>query len=230
MRSALRSLDMHTAYQRRWSSPVLARWTHLYIVAVALWLPAALLGQPAERELLNSERIEAKFGSYGIEVLEQDAVRRVSNLYSGFGEEKTCRTFAVVRFPPQIDAAVTAEHAAILAGGSLGAVFVAAGWEVRKSHLSYSEYRATPRLASLMRVPQRTRLATDIYALDVAKDGRIVEYATLVEIHHPDYLTRGDLAAIYGPAVEAPRSARSAAAYGEARAAAEASPSSRSIP
>src|SRR5690242_11316679 len=210
---------MHTAYQPRSRPPVRSRWTHLYIVAVALWLPAALLAQPAERELLNSERIEAKFGSYGVEVLEQNALRRVSNLYSGSGDEKTCRTFAVVRYPPQIDEAVTTEHAAIAAGGSLGAVFVAAGWEVRKSHLSYGEYRATPRLASLMRIPEHTPLAMDIYALDVAKDGRIIEYATLVEIHHPDYLTRADLSAIYGPAVEASRSARSVAAFTEARAA-----------
>lgn len=224
MRSALRSLDMHTAYQRRPRFPVRPRWTHLYIAAVALWLPAGLLAQPAERELLNSERIEAKFGSYGIEVLEQNAVRRVSNLYSGSGDEKTCRTFAVVSYVGTVDPQLTAEHEAIVAGGSIGAVFVAAGWEVRKSHLSYSEYRATPRLASLMRIAERTSLATDIYALDVAKDGRIIEYATLVEIHHPDYLTRRDLSAIYGPAVEASRSARSVAAYSQAQAAAEGKP------
>src|ERR1044072_7114553 len=128
MRSTLRSLDMHTAYQRRSRSSGSSLWTHLYIVAVALWFPAALLAQPAERELLNSERIEAKFGSYGIEVLEQNALRRVSNLYSGSGGEKPCRSSAVVPSPPQIDEAVATEHAAVLAGGSLGAVFVAAGW------------------------------------------------------------------------------------------------------
>jgi hypothetical protein len=183
-----------------------------------------LLAQPPARERLNSERIAAEFGSYGVEVLEQDEHVRVSNLFSGDAEDKTCRTFAVVRFQPHIDEAVPAEHAAIVGGGSIGAVFIAAGWEVRKSHLSYSETRATRRLASLMRIAEGTPLATDIYALDVAKGGRVVEYATLVEIHHPDYLRKEDLPAIYGAAFESPRSARSAAAFATAQAAAARKP------
>ena len=191
--------------------------THLYIAAIALaTLGSGAIAQPPDRELLNSERIAAAFGSYGIEVLEQPAGQRVSNLYSGAGDEKTCRTFAVVRFE-RIDPRVSAEHAAIVAGGSMGAVFVAAGWEVRKTHLAYSEIRATPRLASLMRIAERRQLAMHIYALDVAKDGQTIAYATLVEIHHPDYLTREDLPRIYGAAYEAPRSARSVGAFMTAR-------------
>src|SRR5262245_52025727 len=107
MRSLFGSLGMHTAYQRRSPSPGLSRWTHLYIVAVALGLPALLQAQPAGRELLNSERIAAKFGSYGIEVLEQTDGTRVSNLYSGTGAEKICRTFAAVRYQPMMDPQVS---------------------------------------------------------------------------------------------------------------------------
>jgi hypothetical protein len=189
------------------------RRTPLYIAAIALAaLGSGAIAQAPDRELLNSERIAAVFGSYGIEVLEQIAGSRVSNLYSGAGDEKICRTFAVVRFE-RLDPRVGAEHAAIVAGGSLGAVFVAAGWEIRKTHLAYSEIRATPRLASLMRIAERRQLAMHIYALDVAKDGQTIAYATLVEIHHPDYLKREDLRRIYGPAYEAPRSARSVGAY-----------------
>jgi hypothetical protein len=33
----------------------------------------------------------------------------------------------------------------------------------------------------------------------VVKGGRTIEYAALVEIHHPDYLGLQELAAIYGP-------------------------------
>ncbi len=215
---------MQTACRPRSWSPGPGWGTHLYIVAVALVASAPLLAQPPSRELLNSERIAAEFGSYGVEVLEQDQHVRISNLFSGAAEDKTCRTFAVVRFAPHLDEAVTAEHAAIVAGGSIGAVFVAAGWEVRKTHLSYSETRATPRLASLMRIAEGTPLATHIYALDVAKGGRVVEYATLVEIHHPGYLTREDLPAIYGPAYESPRSARSVAAFTTAQSAAAREP------
>jgi hypothetical protein len=174
--------------------------THLYIVAATLLIQAApLLGQAPGRELLNSERIEAAFGSYGVEVLEQDDRVRVSNLFSLAGEERTCRTFAVVRYAPSMDPIVGSEHAAIVAGGSIGAVFSAQGWEVRKTHLSYSQREASPRLASLMRVAVGTPLAEHVYALDVVKDGRVVEYAALVEIHHPVYLDVKDLAEIYGP-------------------------------
>jgi hypothetical protein len=204
---------MHTSYQRRFGPSGLSRWTHLYIVAIALAALAPGAGQPPAREILNSERIAALFGSYGIEVLEQNALVRVSNLFSGAGDDKTCRTFAVVRYPPRLDPAVSAEHAEIVAGGSIGAVFASHGWEVRKTHLRYSEMHATPRLASLMRVAEFKTLAMDIYALDVAKGGQVIDYVTIVEIHHPDYLTSKDLPAIYGPAYESPRSARSAAAY-----------------
>jgi len=177
----------------------LSRWTHLYIAAIALALTGQTPGQPAGRELLNSERIAAAFGSYGVEVLEQDEQVRVSNLFSGAGQDKTCRTFAIVRYPLRLDGAVSAEHAEIVAGGSIGAVFAAHGWQVRKTHLSYAERPASARLAQLMRVAVGTTLAEHIYVLDVVKDGRAIEYAVLAEIHHPDYLAVADLAKIYGP-------------------------------
>jgi hypothetical protein len=183
------------------SGPTRRSWrTHLYIVAIALLVQGPSPGQPSQpaRELLNSERIAAAFGSYGVEVLEQDAEVRVSNLFSTAGEENTCRTFAIVRYASPVDPAVSAEHAAIVAGGSIGAVFAARGWDVRKSHLSYSERPATPKLAALMRIAAGVPLAEHVYVLDAVKDGRAIEYAALVEIHHPEYLSLDDLAKIYG--------------------------------
>lgn len=179
------------------------RRTHLLFLAIGASLGlAAAVSAPAQtvpRELLNSERIAAEFGSYGVEVLEEDSAARVSNLFSGAGPRRVCRTFAVVRYRPS-DPAFREEHAAIVAGGSLGAVFAAAGWEVRKTHLSIGSVAATQRLAKLMRIAPGTILAVHVYALDVAKGGRTLEYATLAEIHHPDYLTRDEVAEIYGPA------------------------------
>jgi len=168
--------------------------------AVVLLSLSGVLAQPSAREPLNSERIEARFGSYGVEVLESGTKFRVSNLFSGDAAHKICRTFAVVRYPLAIDPAFAEEHAAILAGGSIGAVFTAAGWQVRKTHLFYGEVAASERLAQLMHVALGTSLAEHAYVLDVAKDGRVLTYATLVEIHHPDYLSRSELPAIYGPA------------------------------
>ena len=171
--------------------------THLYIVVIAALAQAPLASQPA-RELLNSERIAAAFGSYGVEVLEQDEQARVSSLFSTAAGAKTCRTLAIVRYSLPMDPAVSSEHAAIVAGGSIGATFAERGWEVRKSHLSYGERPATPKLAALMRIAAGTPLAEHVYVLDVVKGGRAIEYAALVEIHHPDYLDRNELAQIYG--------------------------------
>jgi hypothetical protein len=161
---------------------------------------AAASSQSSSRQLLNSERIAARFGSYGVEVLASDARERVSNLYSDADGQRTCRTFAVVRYPAAIDPALTLEHDEIVRGGSIGAVFAAHGWQVLKTNLRYFEIDAPERVASLMRVATGTRLAAHAYELDVAKEGRRFEYALLVEIHHPDYLKRDDLRSIYGPA------------------------------
>jgi hypothetical protein len=92
-----------------------------------------------------------------------------------------------------------------VAGGSIGAVFAGQGWEVRKTHLDYGEIEASPLLAKLMDIAAGTPLAEHVYVLDVAKDGRVLEYAALVEIHHPDYLRLGDLEDIYGPPDSADR-------------------------
>jgi len=165
--------------------------------AVSATAPSA---QASPRQLLNSERIAARFGNYGIEVLASDPRERVSNLYSETNGVRTCRTFAVVRYPAAIDPALAAEHDEIVRGGSIGAVFAAHGWQVVKTNLRYFEIDAPERVASLMRVPTGKRLAAHAYELDVAKDGHTFQYALLVEIHHPDYLERDDLGAIYGPA------------------------------
>ena len=113
--------------------------------------------------------------------------------------------FALVRYAQPIDAALSKEHAAIVAGGSIGAVFAAAGFEVRKTHLRYGERDASPTVAQLMRVEAGTPLAEHLYVLDVVKDGRVFEYAALVEIHHPAYLSVAQLSAIYGAIDDAAR-------------------------
>ncbi len=178
----------------------------LLVLSLALgFTPGAETAAQAERasapsqrrELLNSERIAQRFGSYGIEVLENDGRVRVSNLYSMEQGGRICRTFAVVKYPDSIDPALAAEHDEIANGGSIGAVFAAHGWRVGKTNLRFLEVDASPRVAELMHVAAGTRLAAHAYVLDVSRGGRSIEYALLVEIHHPDYLQRcgstGDL-------------------------------------
>jgi hypothetical protein len=162
--------------------------------------PAPVTAARQAREPLNSERIEQKFGSYGVAVLENGAETRVASLFSTDGNVRTCRTFAVSRYPAKVDAAFAVEHAEIVAGGSIGAVFAAHGWTVRKTHLYFGEAQAWPALAGLMHVAPATTLAEDIYVLEIVKGAAVFEYATIAEIHHPDYLRSADLPALYGRA------------------------------
>lgn len=163
--------------------------------------PSASAQAPAAGALLNSERIEARFGSYGIDVLSSDERFRLSNLYSTDGPrgERTTRTLALVEYPPVIPPGIESEHATILAGGSIGATFEAAGWRVIKTNLYLGERRAGPALQRLMRLDGAATVAMHVYQLDVARDGRRVPYVRILELHHPDYLTARAVRKIYAP-------------------------------
>jgi hypothetical protein len=158
---------------------------------------AAATTAESTRELLNSERIERAFGSYGIEVLESDARVRVANLYSEEGGERVCRTFAVVLYPAIVDSAFAREHAAVVGGRSIGATFAASGWTVLKAHRYFGEVDATPRLAQLMGGAAEFRLAVHVYGFEIVKGGQRFEYATIAEVHHPAYLRLEDVREIY---------------------------------
>ena len=162
---------------------------------------AALLGACANGTvLLNSERIEQKFGSYGIEVLHSDDGLRRSNLYSTENQQQTCRTYAVVRFSSDIDASYAALHERVLAGESLGKIFKANGWFVQKKtiHIATVESaQSAPVITQLMRLSPNRTLALHIYQLSLRKGEQSFEYATIIEAHHPDYLSVEDLRAIY---------------------------------
>lgn len=174
------------------------------MLAALMLAPAVLVGQApvptevADRELLNSERIESRFGSYGVEVLESGPRLRVSNLFSGSGRTRVCRTFAVVRYPAEIDPRLARAHQTILDGGSIGAVLAARGWRVDKTHLHYGELDSTPRSRQLMGGLARGPLAVHVYVLTAVRDDVRIPYATLAEVHHPEYLRLEDLPALYG--------------------------------
>ena len=160
------------------------------------------MSQPAA--LLSCYRIQKKFGSYGVDVLEADANRRVSSLYSRANGRKTCRTYARVRFTPTIDPAFAAEHARVLAGESIGTVFQSAGWAIAKRHRHIGETSlpdGSDDVARLMGIDSTARLATDTYVFQIAKSGRRFEYAEITELHHPAYLTVAELASVYGESV-----------------------------
>jgi hypothetical protein len=167
-------------------------------------LLAACSAQPA---LLNSERIEQHFGSYGVEVLEQSGSVRRSNLYSLEGGGRICRTYAVVQFQ-DIPADIAATQEQVLAGQSIGASFKTAGWSVAKRTVYIGNVFVDTDdngILQLMQLSRPQHLAMHDYRLDLHKSGREIHYATIVEVHHPGYLDVDALRRIYGvPAAGSP--------------------------
>jgi len=153
----------------------------------------------------NSERIRLKFGSYGIEVLENSPSLRVSSLYSTHDGEKINRTFAVTSYPNLIELAFAKEHEAIINGQSIGIVFEKNGWLIDKHHLYFGEIE-TPSGhfggTSQYVEAGKTQAAIHVYALVVRKHSSEFQYAFIAEVHHPEFLQLEDLAGIYGPEFE----------------------------
>ncbi len=174
-----------------------------------LWLLTAAAGcsitpdnDTAEqlRPLLNSERIQLKFGSYGIDVLESGSEIRVSNLYSLDDDQKITRTFAVVQYPATVDPRFAQEHQVILNGGSIGAVFKRNGWSVIKRHLYFGEVEESTDYAGIYRLMGNIdpiELAVHVYELAVRKNDTQLSYARIAEVHHPAYLAFDELRRIY---------------------------------
>ena len=163
-------------------------------------LTAALSACATETVLLNSERIERKFGSYGIDVLASEAGFRRSSLYSVNDSAHICRTYAVVRFIEEPDTSYGAEHARVLAGNSLGEEFQSNGWAIYKQTLhigSFELLQHASQISQLMHLPRNPDLALHVYQLLLAKDDQVFVYATIIEAHHPDYLSQEDLLTIY---------------------------------
>lgn len=155
----------------------------------------------ATGQRLNSERIEHRFGSYGVDVLRSEDGYRVSSLYSGTDAGKVTRTFAVVSFSDRINAALAREHSDVRSGKSVGAVFKSAGWTLEKHNVFVGELTLTAQqnvVATLMHVNLPEKLASHVYLLVVRKDDHSYNYASIVELHHPDYLTVEDLRDTYG--------------------------------
>jgi hypothetical protein len=161
---------------------------------------AALSACAIEPEHLNSERIEERFGSYGIDVLSSEPGLRRSALSSNEQGTRTCRTYAVVRFVEEPDAIIGSEHAQILAGNSIGAIFKANGWTIHKETLYIGTAAIDAddcHLAALMRLAQPEDIAMHVYRLLLQKDGQAIDYATVIELHHPDYLGPEQLRDMY---------------------------------
>ena len=159
-------------------------------------LAAVLSACATESVILNSERIEERFGSYGIEVLASEAGLRRSSLFSYDGKTKICRTYAIVQFVEESDDRYEDAHSKILAGGSIGATFRESGWNIRKNTLYIGTLQVpssdTP-VGGLMHLGDDANLAIHVYQLVLVRAGMAQEYATILEAHHPEYLSVEEL-------------------------------------
>ncbi len=163
-------------------------------------LDAALSASAVESEVLNSERIEARFGSYGIDVLSDNGGQRLASLYSGSGDNRVCRTFASVRRQARSGDPIDAEQADIAAGRSIGARFRESGWSVAKRTLytgAIPVSRLIGEVGRRMRLAENASVAVHAYQLVLGREQQTIDYATIIEAHHPDYLTVDTLPGLY---------------------------------
>jgi hypothetical protein len=163
-------------------------------------LAAAISVCTSESVNLNSERIRHRFGSCGIDVLADAEHLRHTSLYSLDGATKTCRTYAIVRFADQRFERAGEEHAQVLAGRSIGAIFKESGWTLQKQTLYVGTIRlpgTATRVSRLMRLSGQHDLALHIYQLVMIRKDVEFEYATIMEAHHPEYLSTADLSDLY---------------------------------
>ena len=168
-------------------------------------IAAALSACAQEPEALNSERIEQRFGSYGIEILSHEAGIRRSSLYSEHDGSRICRTYAVVRFVDESTRKVAQAHADIVAGQSIGSTLKSDGWQIGKVTLHVGSLRMSGpdhAISQLMRLEEPVELGMHVYQLVLERDDQTIDYATIVETHHPDYLSTDELETLHGAAIE----------------------------
>jgi len=157
-------------------------------------------GENQISDLANSDRIRLKFGSYGIEVVENGLRIRVSNLFSTDAGVKTNRTFAVVMYPAVIETPFKKEHEAIIDGQSIGIVFKENGWLIEKHHHYMGELDPLSDFSAVHSVfgdIGSIKPVIHVYSLNIRKDGAEFHYASIAEVHHPAYLGLEELKAIY---------------------------------
>jgi hypothetical protein len=153
-----------------------------------------------EPEFLNSQTIESRYGSYTVEMLASDGPTRQSALSSEDASGKICRTFAITRFTDAAESLDVDRQQQILNGASIGATLKEGGWSILKAtiHVGSVEIdRIAHPVLALMQLDVPATLALHIYKLSIEKNGESLDYATISEMHHPDYLSEDDVRELF---------------------------------
>jgi len=149
--------------------------------------------------LLNSTRIELKFGSYGVQILAQDQVSgiRLSSLYSEHGTEKIARTIAFTQYEANLDDRLKMAHQKILEGGSIGSTLKKYGFDIKKDILFKGLVEGIPDQLQCLMHTQKHTFATVIYNLSAKEGNNDYPYCTIAEIYSPEFLTLVEVDQIY---------------------------------
>lgn len=172
-------------------------------VAVALLMCTLLAKCTSAPPALNSERIESRYGSYAVRVLKQNEHLRISSLESRDDRRAITRTLAFTVFAEPVPA-IAAIGARIRGGGSIGSTFRNAGFAIDKPPIEIGSLAVEADMnivAQLMAIELPATLALHAYRFDVSRHGKRYRYATILELHHPDYLSEAELQRIYSPSL-----------------------------
>jgi hypothetical protein len=153
------------------------------------------------RPMLNSERIESCFGSYGVDLLEQEGNLRISSLYSLDTDQHITRTLAISEFASDLPASLDSAYQAIRGGASMGATLQASGWRVDKRQRYLGEVPSSDVMNCMSGQAESSigeMLAVQVYDLYVVNATQTVRFALLAELHDPRFLTLTDLQRIDG--------------------------------
>ncbi len=189
---------MRKRYCQRMINTAVSRTLKALLIPIVV--ATAFSACSARPQLLNSERIFQRYGSYGVEVLEQSATLRRASLNSTTNGTTTCRTYAVVQFENTSARGVADAHQAIVAGASLGATLAEAGWTINKETFYVGELEISgPQhpIGELMRLATPLSLGLHAYRLVLDNGTDKVRYASIAETHHPDYLNVRALLNLY---------------------------------
>lgn len=145
--------------------------------------------------LLNSARIQEKFGSFGVEVLAQDSNKglRLSNLYSLEKGQKIARTIALTQYAANIPEELKAAHEQIIAGGSIGSTLNKHGFEVKKEFFFQGIVTDMPAKTEELMQVQDKNFASIAYDVVVSLGDQKYTYCSIAEVYSPEFLTMIEL-------------------------------------
>ena len=143
-----------------------------------------------EQHSVNSEEIKARFGSYHVDVLEQDQTSRLANLYSIHDGVAVCRTLAITRFSQPISPALQDADKQIRAGHSIGNTLQQAGLLMSREVIIEARTPCGHQFSALcaQTVLVDSPVYLRVYRLHAGTEPQnLTPYAIIAEAHHPEH-------------------------------------------